>query len=152
MYSGKGTSGGGLRRREGRTPFQRLPREIIVQYLWEEIVLLNDTSYDFGHLRGEEVPLLCGGTLVFDENTNFLHWVTKPGMQLLKEREAAERKGKLPQKLNQELRKGRYRLQELLSYAEHLAAKLAEKPETCELDEAKKLYLSSFSGLQGRLC
>ena len=41
--------------------------------------------------------------------------------------------------------------EELLDYAARLAAKLAGKPETCEVDEVKKL-LSSFSGLNDRLC
>ncbi len=72
--------------------FARLPREIIVQYLWKEDVLLK--GKEFGSLKNKVVPLLCGGTLVFDENSNFLYWVHKPGTEFdFKTRPEEQEKG-----------------------------------------------------------
>lgn len=51
----------------------RPPREHIIEFLWEEDVLLK--GRDFGPLSGARLPLYCGGTLVFDTNGNFLHEV-----------------------------------------------------------------------------
>lgn len=59
--------------------FFRLPQEIIVQYIWKEDVQLK--GKEFETLNTKEVPLLCGGTLVFDENGNFRYWVNKPGTE-----------------------------------------------------------------------
>jgi hypothetical protein len=55
----------------------RLPREIVIQYLWQEDVQLKGA--DYGALDGEYVPLYCGGTLVFDSRGNVLSWQRKPG-------------------------------------------------------------------------
>jgi hypothetical protein len=55
----------------------KLPREIVLQYVWREDVPLKGP--EFGPLDGEMMPLLCGGTLIFDERGNVLHWVRKPG-------------------------------------------------------------------------
>ncbi len=55
----------------------KLPREIVIQYMWREDVELKGTK--FGALEGEYVPLLCGGTLVFDSRGNVLSWQRKPG-------------------------------------------------------------------------
>jgi len=41
---------------------RRLPREIIVEYLWSEDVVLDGPR--FGKWQGKMLPLLCGGTLV----------------------------------------------------------------------------------------
>jgi len=84
----------------GRANF-RLPRDVIVQYLWAEDVPLEASK--FGPLKGMVVPLLCGGTLVFDENSNFRYWVDKPGTEM--EYKCAEVKAK-----------GNQRKQELLDY------------------------------------
>ena len=54
-----------------------LPREIVLQYFWEEDVQLN--GKDFGVLDGEYTVLLCGGTLVFDSRGNLRSWQHKPG-------------------------------------------------------------------------
>ena len=73
-----------------RRGWRRLPREIILQYVWREDVELDERR--FGPLKGQTVALLCGGTLVFDECGNFLHWARKPGTQVAKDREEGERR------------------------------------------------------------
>jgi len=55
----------------------RLPREIVLQYAWREDVPLKGA--EFGRLNGETMSMMCGGTLIFDERGNVLHWVSKPG-------------------------------------------------------------------------
>lgn len=74
--------------------FFRLPQEIIVQYIWEENVQLK--GKEFGPLENRCLPLLCGGTLVFDENANFRYWVNKPGteFQFTEEQREGERRRK----------------------------------------------------------
>jgi hypothetical protein len=61
------------RARDGRS----LPDEIIVQYIWREEVLLEGTR--FGRFAGERTTMLCGATMVLDENGNLIHWIRKPG-------------------------------------------------------------------------
>jgi len=56
---------------------QRLPRQVVIQYLWREDVKLDEPR--FGGLQGQKVQLLCGGTLVFDDRGNLLWWTAKPG-------------------------------------------------------------------------
>jgi hypothetical protein len=55
----------------------KLPREMMLQYAWREDVPLDGPQ--FGQFNGEIASMLCGGTLVFDERGNILHWVRKPG-------------------------------------------------------------------------
>jgi hypothetical protein len=57
--------------------FGRLPREVVVEYAWSEDVALQGP--EFGSFEGRRVPLLCGGTLVFDERGNVLSFMRKPG-------------------------------------------------------------------------
>lgn len=56
---------------------RRLPREIILVYIWREDVLLEGDR--FGTYAGQWTSMLCGGTLIFDENGNVLSWTRKPG-------------------------------------------------------------------------
>ncbi|BCT94148.1 hypothetical protein LYSHEL_00190 [Lysobacter helvus] len=49
----------------------RPPKEHIVEFTWSEDVALEGKR--FGALDGTMLPLWCGGTLVFDTNSNFLH-------------------------------------------------------------------------------
>jgi hypothetical protein len=60
-------------------PRLRLPREIVLEYVWHEDVELGDPR--FGPLEGETTSLLCGGTLVFDERGNLLSWFCKMGTE-----------------------------------------------------------------------
>lgn len=56
---------------------RRLPRQIVLVYIWREQVLLEDDR--FGQYAGQRTNMLCGGTLVFDEQGNVLSWARKPG-------------------------------------------------------------------------
>ena len=67
---------------------RKLPREIILEYLWCEDVPLYDPK--FGRLQGEILQLLCGGTLVFDGRGNILYFVHKPGTESPKHRKEGE--------------------------------------------------------------
>jgi hypothetical protein len=58
---------------------RRLPRQIILEYLWHEDVELEGEQ--FGEYNGAMTTMLCGGTLVFDENGTVLSWFRKPGTQ-----------------------------------------------------------------------
>ena len=52
-----------------------MPRELILEYAWEHDIPLEGKR--FGNLDGKSFPLLCGGTLVFDERANLLYWSPK---------------------------------------------------------------------------
>jgi hypothetical protein len=56
---------------------RRLPRQVILQYLWREDVRLDGSR--FGPYDGRATSLLCGATLAMDEQGNVLHWARKPG-------------------------------------------------------------------------
>ncbi len=55
----------------------RLPRQIILEYVWREDVLLEGQR--FGQFDGRWTSMLCGGTIVFNDNGNVLAWAMKPG-------------------------------------------------------------------------
>ncbi len=57
----------------------RLPRQIILEYIWREEVILEGPQ--FGEFAGESTTMLCGGTLVFDQQGNVLSWARKPGTE-----------------------------------------------------------------------
>jgi hypothetical protein len=59
--------------RDGRP----LPEQIVVQYIWREDLLLEGKR--FGRLAGERTTMLCGATMVLDQNGNQIHWARKPG-------------------------------------------------------------------------
>ncbi|MGD2157865.1 MAG: hypothetical protein PVG14_09170 [Anaerolineales bacterium] len=59
---------------------RRLPKQIILEYIWREEVKLDGP--EFGRYNGQTTSMLCGGTLVFDENGNVLSWFRKPGTQV----------------------------------------------------------------------
>jgi hypothetical protein len=56
---------------------RRLPRQYVLVYTWREDTALEGPR--FGKLAGSKTGLLCGGTLVFDENGSVLWWTRKPG-------------------------------------------------------------------------
>jgi hypothetical protein len=58
----------------------RLPRQIILEYVWREDILL--AGQQFGQFDGRWTSMLCGGTLVFNDNGNVLAWAMKPGSLL----------------------------------------------------------------------
>jgi hypothetical protein len=94
--------------------FVRRPREIVLEYVWEEDVELKATS--LRGTGGQRVPLPCGGTLVFDNRGNVLSWARKPGTsdKLLKGR------GKIPEYRKGEKRRGNARAQRLREYVGRL--------------------------------
>ena len=47
------------------------PKERVIEFRWSEDVRGEGRS--FGSIAGKLLPLLCGGTLVFDASGNFLH-------------------------------------------------------------------------------
>ncbi|MFT3680106.1 MAG: hypothetical protein QM791_07520 [Ferruginibacter sp.] len=55
----------------------RLPRQIILEYIWREDVLLSGKQFE--EFEGQNTTMLCGGTLVFDDKGNILSWFRKPG-------------------------------------------------------------------------
>lgn len=70
---------------------ERLPREIVLEYLWEEEVALRDDESNglkFGSYNGKTMNLQCGGTLVFDDRGNLLAWFRKPGTEHITSAEA----------------------------------------------------------------
>ncbi len=58
---------------------ERLPREMVLEYLWREEVELGGA--EFGRWNGKKININCGGTLVFDERGNLLSWFRKPGTE-----------------------------------------------------------------------
>ncbi len=59
--------------RDGRA----LPEQIVLQYLWREELVLDGKR--FGRFAGARTTMLCGATMVLDQNGNLIHWVRKPG-------------------------------------------------------------------------
>lgn len=55
------------------------PKQIILQYLWREELILEGTR--FSAFSGKTTSLLCGGTMVFDVNGSLLYWTRKPGSE-----------------------------------------------------------------------
>ena len=56
---------------------RRLPRQVLLQYIWREDVLLEGER--FGRFEGQMTSMLCGGTLALDIDGNCLAWARKPG-------------------------------------------------------------------------
>jgi hypothetical protein len=93
--------------RDGRS----LPDQIVVQYTWREDVLLEGER--FGRFAGERTSMLCGATIVLDENGNQIHWSRKPGSVSMGDR----------QNQVDEQQEGNRRLAELL---DTIAARIAD--------------------------
>ena len=66
-----------LRRQQVQQAGGATPRQIILEYIWREDVPLNGPQY--GKYNGQMTAMLCGGTLVLDDNGNVLAWAPKPG-------------------------------------------------------------------------
>ena len=74
---------------------ERLPREIVIEYLWrEEYELEEDLARGLEHRR---IELLCGGTLVLDEQGNLMSWFRKPGLDFPEPQERAAGQKRLDQ-------------------------------------------------------
>jgi hypothetical protein len=81
---------------------RRLPRQIVLEYVWEEEVPLAGDK--FGAFNAQNTTLLCGGTLVFDENGNVLSWFQKPGAHTSR---GKQRRDLLLETIAQQLASGR---------------------------------------------
>ena len=79
----------------------RLPREIVLQYVWREELELEGPQ--FGSMRGQTTELLCGGTLVLDGRGNVLSWFRKPGTE---EEEGKKRMGELKHHIARQVDRG----------------------------------------------
>jgi hypothetical protein len=66
----------------------RQPSQVVVQYVWREDVLLEGAQ--FGSFDGRMTSMLCGGTLVLDQNGTLLSWTRKPGSRSAGNSAAAE--------------------------------------------------------------
>ncbi|MDR6670218.1 serine protease [Rhizobium sp. 1399] len=60
---------------------RRLPRQVLLQYIWHEDVVLEGTR--FGRFEGETTSMVCGATLALDIDGNCLAWARKPGTMAL---------------------------------------------------------------------
>ena len=93
---------------------RRLPRQVLIQYIWHEDVLLDDPR--FGKFKGETTSMLCGATLALDIDGNCLAWARKPGtIPLIKG--TRKRKGE-----EEEVAAGQARLK---AFLDALAARIA---------------------------
>jgi hypothetical protein len=92
---------------------ERRPTEIVLQYVWTEDVALEGRAR-FGSLAGEIVPLICGGTLVYDDEGNLLYWSYKPGTRSFECIRSA--KGRAAR--DQAMEEGARRRERLLEYVE----------------------------------
>jgi hypothetical protein len=92
---------------------QRLPKQIVLQYVWREDVLLDGEQ--FGNFNGRQTSMLCGGTLALDENGNVMAWTRKPGSvpagrgekAAAEAAEGARRRGALLESLAKRMKAGR---------------------------------------------
>ena len=73
-----------VRARKRAIDGRALPDQIVVQYTWREEVVLDGKR--FGRFAGERTSMLCGATMVLDENGNQIHWSRKPGSTVLGDR------------------------------------------------------------------
>lgn len=93
---------------------RRLPRQVLLQYVWREDVLLEGGR--FSRFEGATTSTLCGGTLALDVDGNVLAWARKPGaMPLIRgpqKRDAEE----------EEIKAGKVRRE---SFLKALAARIA---------------------------
>jgi hypothetical protein len=104
-------------RKRGRQNLPQ-PRQIILEYAWREEVTLTGTR--FGPYAGRRTTMLCGGTVVFNEDGNVLSWMMKPGSQPYGGKR--ERGGKVRQLWQDAVAEGTARRQAML---DNIAAQIA---------------------------
>lgn len=109
--------------------YERLPREIILEYIWNEAVTLEGD--DFVELQNKKVPLRCGGTLVFEERGNLLYWSRKVGTK--------------PKRVKKE---GTERIEKLLHYIKLLIAADKIKSVTAEALQHINPYQPAIEAIQ----
>ena len=106
-------------RKRGR---QNLPAscQIVLEYAWREEVLLEGAR--FGQFAGRETTMLCGGTLVFNENGNVVWWTMKTGSLPYVEAGKRRRGGEIADLWDNAVKEGHSRRQALL---DNIAAQIA---------------------------
>lgn len=92
----------------------RLPRQIVLQYVWREEVVLEGKR--FGSFAGRTTLMLCGGTLVFSDNGTVLSWMHKSGSEPYGGRR--QRQGKMAAKWAKAVQEGQERKKRLLDFLE----------------------------------
>lgn len=98
-------------RKRGRQNLPQ-PRQVILEYAWREEVTLEGER--FGALAGRQTALMCGGTIVFNEDGNVLSWAMKPGTQPYGG--GHERTGKIRQMWDAAVAEGTARRDAMLDY------------------------------------
>jgi hypothetical protein len=88
------------------------PRQVILEYAWREEVTLEGER--FGALAGRQTALMCGGTILFNEDGNVLSWAMKPGSQPYGG--GRERTGKIRQMWDDAVAEGKARRDAMLDY------------------------------------
>ena len=58
---------------------RRQPRQVLLQYIWREDVLLEGEQ--FGRFDSAATSMLCGGTLALNDTGDLAAWARKPGSQ-----------------------------------------------------------------------
>lgn len=96
-----------------------LPRQIVLQYVWREEVPLRGKQY--GEFDGQVTEMLCGGTLVFNDDGNVVSWMMKPGS--LPYRGRRNRGGRVANMWKAAVAQGQIRRQ---AFLEHVASAVAE--------------------------
>ena len=56
-----------------------MPRQIVLEYAWREEILLDGARFE--QFAGRQTTMLCGGTIVFNDDGNVLSWMMKPGSE-----------------------------------------------------------------------
>jgi len=97
-------------RKRGRQNLPQ-PRQVILEYAWREEVTLDGAR--FGAFAGRQTALMCGGTIVFNQDGNVLSWAMKPGTQPYGGR---ERTGKIRQLWDDAMAEGKARRDAMLDY------------------------------------
>jgi hypothetical protein len=121
-------------RKRGRQNLPQ-PRQIILEYAWREEVTLTGTR--FGPYAGRQTTMLCGGTIVFNDDGNVLSWMMKPGSQPYAGKR--ERKGKVAQLWTDGVAEGTVRREAML---DNLASQIAAGRVGAVVGAAKGLIAS----------
>jgi hypothetical protein len=130
---------------------ERLPREVVLEYGWQEEVLLKsdvDKGLYFGEWQGKTFDLDCGGTLVFDGRGNLMSWLRKPGAEHI----SAEREANIRQRLEAwEHDPEAAKLQKIKKPTKHELESLADLAIGRQRKQAVKEYLAALieNGLVG---
>ena len=70
----------------------RCPSRSSCNIIWREELLLDGKR--FGRFAGERTAMLCGATMVLDQNGNQIHWSRKPGSVSVGDRERTKSRSK----------------------------------------------------------